>query len=509
MFAESNSQSSDSKKSLLVEFVNTLEWLVTAFMLAFIFRAFVMEAFRIPTGSMANTLRGAHFRMQCPGCGYQYDYGFIPENYGLRSEVVPPGLVPITPHDRPNLQTKCPSCGFFIPGSERREVYNGDRILVLKCIYQLFEPQRWDVVVFKNPLEPKINYIKRLIAGPGETVEIIDGNIFIDGKIARKPLRVQNELWSVIYNNDYQPINPQVPRFNGRQWRQPFENVGDSRWQVDKLRPTVFVLDVSPEETSVMRYNTAQGNDLAAVCSYNAVGFATAAEQSSDLKIRFHVEHGPVGTIGATLSKYESVYKGLVDFSGRMTITRKAADKPEVELASASLRRPGESGFRRFSFVNVDHKLKLQFGDEQLEVYMASDPNGMGIIPEVVGPSSVTVFGSGRLSLSRLALFRDIHYVSIGHRGQRGMPFTLKDDEFFVLGDNSPNSQDSRWWTAEGIGNAQKTYRAGIVPRDYLVGKAVLVYWPSGFTILDWLPIFVTPDFGRLRLIYGGSDRLF
>lgn len=36
----------------------TLEWLITAFILAFVFRAFVMEAFRIPTGSMADTLKG-------------------------------------------------------------------------------------------------------------------------------------------------------------------------------------------------------------------------------------------------------------------------------------------------------------------------------------------------------------------------------------------------------------------------------------------------------------------
>ena len=152
---------------------------------------------------------------------------------------------------------------------------------------------------------------------------------------------------------------------------------------------------------------------------------------------------------------------------------------------------------------------KLRFGDEELEVYMGSDPNGMGVIPKNPRQSSVTVFGSGRLSLSHLALFRDIHYLSMGYRGHRGKPVTLEDDEFFVLGDNSPNSQDSRWWATDGIGNAQETYRTGVVPRDYLVGKAVFVYWPSGFTILDQLPIFVAPDFGRLRLIYGGSDERF
>ena len=54
------------KKDRAAEIANTFEWLITAFILAFVFRAFVMEAFRIPTGSMADTLMGAHFRLRCP-----------------------------------------------------------------------------------------------------------------------------------------------------------------------------------------------------------------------------------------------------------------------------------------------------------------------------------------------------------------------------------------------------------------------------------------------------------
>ena len=51
-------------KDRAAEIANTFEWLITAFILAFVFRAFVMEAFRIPTGSMADTLKGAHFRLR-------------------------------------------------------------------------------------------------------------------------------------------------------------------------------------------------------------------------------------------------------------------------------------------------------------------------------------------------------------------------------------------------------------------------------------------------------------
>ena len=156
------------RKDRATEIANTFEWLIIAFVLAFVFRAFAMEAFRIPTGSMAGTLKGAHFRLRCPQCGYKYDYGFVPQHFGFRRE----DYIPTSKNLKLHL-SRCPSCGHYQPTGGAMPVANGDRILVLKCIYQFVEPMRWDVIVFKNPLEPSINYIKRLVGKPGETIEII------------------------------------------------------------------------------------------------------------------------------------------------------------------------------------------------------------------------------------------------------------------------------------------------------------------------------------------------
>src|SRR4051794_41881985 len=57
----------------------TIESILVAFILAFVFRAFVVEAFVIPSGSMAPTLLGAHMRYRCLECGYQFDVNYPSE----------------------------------------------------------------------------------------------------------------------------------------------------------------------------------------------------------------------------------------------------------------------------------------------------------------------------------------------------------------------------------------------------------------------------------------------
>ncbi|MEK6247114.1 MAG: S26 family signal peptidase, partial [Planctomycetales bacterium] len=53
----------------------TVESVVIAFALAFLFRTFEAEAFVIPTGSMAPTLNGRHQDVDCPKCGFAYRVG--------------------------------------------------------------------------------------------------------------------------------------------------------------------------------------------------------------------------------------------------------------------------------------------------------------------------------------------------------------------------------------------------------------------------------------------------
>ncbi len=67
-----------------------------------------------------------------------------------------------------------------------------DRIMVNKFIYKFNPPKRGDVVVFRSPLEPKKNFIKRVVALGGEEVEIKNASIYIDRMKLNEPEEIAN-----------------------------------------------------------------------------------------------------------------------------------------------------------------------------------------------------------------------------------------------------------------------------------------------------------------------------
>ncbi len=204
----------------------TVESIVVAFLLAFLFRAFEAEAFVIPTGSMAPTLYGRHKETNCNQCGHLI-------TIGASEEVDDNGYL------RSRLETSlCPNCR--APNSiKNAPVFRGDRILVNKFPYELKEPRRWDVVVFKYPEEPKTNYIKRLVGLAGETILIRQGDLHRvekDGQvqILRKsdPYK-QRELQILVYDNDF-PETPLLEKGWPRRWA-PVARVAGAKPDDDEI----------------------------------------------------------------------------------------------------------------------------------------------------------------------------------------------------------------------------------------------------------------------------------
>jgi len=77
---------------------------------------------------------------------------------------------------------------FWIPsGSMIPTLMPGDRVLVAKFWYHFTEPKRGQVVVFKYPMDPTRDFVKRLIALPGETIEIKNGVVYINDSPLEEP----------------------------------------------------------------------------------------------------------------------------------------------------------------------------------------------------------------------------------------------------------------------------------------------------------------------------------
>lgn len=66
-------------------------------------------------------------------------------------------------------------------GSMENTIMPGDRIIGNRLSYAFADPERFDIIIFRYPDDESQLFIKRIVGLPGETVEITDGKIYIDG----------------------------------------------------------------------------------------------------------------------------------------------------------------------------------------------------------------------------------------------------------------------------------------------------------------------------------------
>lgn len=78
---------------------------------------------------------------------------------------------------------------------------SGDRIIVNRLAYRGGNPSRGDLVVFNFPMDLQRTFVKRVIALPGETVELKDNQVFVNGKVVAEPYLKQG---------DYPPFGPEI-----------------------------------------------------------------------------------------------------------------------------------------------------------------------------------------------------------------------------------------------------------------------------------------------------------
>ncbi len=126
-------------------------------------------------------------------------------------------------------------------------IRDGDWIIVDKAIYRIGQPQRGEVVVFQPPdsLNSEYPFVKRVIGLPGETVEVRDGSVFINGSVLEEPYIREAPRYSMlpmqVPDNEYFVLgdnrNSANDSHNG--WTVPDDNlIGKARltyWPASRL----------------------------------------------------------------------------------------------------------------------------------------------------------------------------------------------------------------------------------------------------------------------------------
>lgn len=526
----------------------TITSVVISFVVAFVFRGFVVEPFLIPTGSMAPTLMGAHMRFTSPESGYSWPVG--PWQYAdVGSQTAKP--IQGGPGDQP-IRVKDPMTQ---QAMDRINVPRraGDRIFVLKSVYSFLDPERFDVVVFKCPFSPQENYIKRLIGLPGEQVAIVDGDIFTrktkdlpDTKanapdawsqpgwsIARKPERVQRAVWQPVFDTQY---TPRAALANEARFDPPWigaAQAGGKGWSTQGT----LEYEYTGGGPGTLTWDSRRWpiNDF---YPYNETG---RSKQSlvypvADVRVAFSIRPSAEGQavvvrVAARRHEFEARLAGTdATLRLRPLGTGADADAGWTTLGSGKLAAPLQAGvFTTVEFWHADQALQLWVAEKQVcsngydwtpaQRFEFATGKSLGAItsgspsgslsdlsdPLAIAPPQVAIeFGPGPVAVSRLVLSRDLHYQASSSNQSmafgadpRRMP-TLNQDQFFMCGDNSPASLDGRLWTSVDrwvIEQVDPTI--GVVHRDLLVGKAFFVYFPA--------PIpgkILMPDAGRLRFIW-------
>ncbi len=85
-------------------------------------------------------------------------------------------------------------------GSMETTIMPRDRLIGFRFSYWFHEPERGDVVLFKYPVDESVTYVKRVIGLPGETVDIREGKIYIDGSDTPLEENYLSEEW--VWMND-------------------------------------------------------------------------------------------------------------------------------------------------------------------------------------------------------------------------------------------------------------------------------------------------------------------
>lgn len=342
-----------------------------------------------------------------------------------------------------------------------------DRILVDKLSATVREPERWDITVFKYPLQKNQNYVKRMVGMPGDRLHIGGGNLYQvtdkDGVRSYAPLRkpddLQEQMWKDVY-----PARRLVlaqSKALGKAWL----GSPTSAFAEDDDAITIDLAKSSAPRLSF------RDEDNGGFIDLYWDGYPTATAQAMQ-KAQSHdgrQEIVPDARMQATLTPEEA----LDEFAFELEVRRPGKDKltyvfaikggkgrlqvrknttVDGESAEFAVELPAKAS-TTLAFAHVDDQLIAWRDGKELARFDSAAwtcREGCPLQPphKATGDHAVvpqfTAKGKGKLRLADLRLDRDLHYT----RDRSPDVIEVPEGHYYMMGDNTLGSVDSRGWTA-------------------------------------------------------------
>lgn len=457
----------DHKKKSQHPWRENLEALAMAIIVALLFKSFILEISKIPSGSMQPTLMG-------------------------------------------NPET---------------EVF--DRVLVDKLSFHMRDPERWEIVVFKHPLEHSRIMVKRLVGMPGEELRIANGDLWTrpgpgdEWRILRRPAAVQEEMWRRL--DLLEPVRSSWSRADGA-----------AGWHIEGRA-------ITAKGPGRAIFRDASG----AIRDHYLDGYPDALRGSIALRPEWGRNHvGDLRLRGRVRAAADADLVRLELSEGTRTYAfllpgpaAAEGDAPQVLVLDGEPSRSARGEPWRlpadrwvdFAALHLDDRLALELDGEEVLALEVEPHAGKG--------SGVALAnGAGTVAFDELMVERDIYYT--GARWGATWETRIPAGHYVMLGDNTQDSADSRDWEAvrftwEEAGeerSARGNFRgsnenptrnaalgltrfrdewgeehwfptaggrqglqapAPLVPRELIQGRALAVFWPikphRGLWRLAWL----------------------
>ena len=403
---------------------------------------------RVVGASMAEAFLGPHYRVTCPQCRYRF--------------AVDATLSP------PSQKVGCPNCGHQNIELENASVQPGERLLVDRWTYRFRDPGRWEPVLFRS-VDPPLEYcLKRVVGLPYEKVQIVAGDVWINGQCVKKDWSTLRPMAILIHDASFDAPRRDIPS----RWR-PVTQV--NRW---KKRERGFrfsrnpAIDVS-EGTGWIGYQHFdfvrgvpwERERITDDYAYNQT-LSRSLSSMGDLILSAQVRSQGGGTLKFRLGTCElqldaSSERGLLLHENRPVAQcvwdgERISHDTRLEIAVVD---------RQFFFV-IEGEVLLRYDLDKNDLDESALGDSFGSTDQQEGanpadnamlldPRWYLAIGAKNLDLdiTEVQILRDVYYTDqiVGVAHTRRGECQLGEGQFFVLGDNSPLSLDSRREGAETL----------------------------------------------------------